>query len=219
MMATIGGSLWFLQPPMQRILSRIDSPLVLLSKSPDGQLRIRDSETTIKVNSAFWRRDLGFGWKKGKLSQNTVFLVKFHNNRILQTLQVVLSEVFIAAPDPAKRATSTKCTFQKWTFVPQNHHFYCAFLSPGAAKNPAFLVLACFAGSGLLPEVLLSSRGFLEELRSFHSKWYLPENATLYVVGDVAPDKVLPAVENIFGGLGGQWQQDCDARPRALECK
>jgi predicted Zn-dependent peptidase len=41
-----------------------------------------------------------------------------------------------------------------------------------------------------------------EDLRSFYATLFKPENATLIVVGDIAPDKVLPLLEKHFGG----WQ-------------
>ena len=56
-----------------------------------------------------------------------------------------------------------------------------------------------------------------DELRAFHGRWYVPENATLYVVGDVSEDRVIQEVERAFGGFKGEgapvpaddaWQMD-----------
>ena len=41
-----------------------------------------------------------------------------------------------------------------------------------------------------------------EDLRAFHAAAYRPDNSTLIVVGDVAPDQVLPLLETHFG----RWQ-------------
>ena len=38
-------------------------------------------------------------------------------------------------------------------------------------------------------------------LRSFHDKWYAPNNALLIVVGDLDPAKTLASVKTLFGGI------------------
>lgn len=43
----------------------------------------------------------------------------------------------------------------------------------------------------------------LADLQEFHRAHYRPENATLLVVGDVTPAKVLPLLERAFGGWKG----------------
>lgn len=40
----------------------------------------------------------------------------------------------------------------------------------------------------------------VDDLRSFYAATFRPDNATLLIVGDVTPDKVLPIVETSFGG-------------------
>jgi zinc protease len=48
-------------------------------------------------------------------------------------------------------------------------------------------------------------KGFTrEDLRAFYSATFRPDNATLLVVGDITPDKVLPLVETSFGGWKAQ---------------
>jgi len=42
-----------------------------------------------------------------------------------------------------------------------------------------------------------------DELQQFHSRWYAPENATLYVVGDVSEDAAIAEIERAFGGFRG----------------
>ncbi|MDN5848255.1 MAG: insulinase family protein [Nitrococcus sp.] len=39
------------------------------------------------------------------------------------------------------------------------------------------------------------------ELQAFYDKWYVPNNATLVVVGDVDPQQVLDRVRSLFGGI------------------
>jgi predicted Zn-dependent peptidase len=47
-------------------------------------------------------------------------------------------------------------------------------------------------------------KGFsVQDLRSFHSSMYLPGNATLFVVGDVTADAVIPQLEAQFGSWKG----------------
>jgi zinc protease len=43
-----------------------------------------------------------------------------------------------------------------------------------------------------------------EDLRAFYSAAFRPDNATLLIVGDTTPDKVLPLVESSFGGWKAQ---------------
>jgi len=49
----------------------------------------------------------------------------------------------------------------------------------------------------------------LDDLRSFHSAYYRPENSTVLVVGDVTPATVLPMLERAFGA----WQAAGIAAP------
>ena len=61
-------------------------------------------------------------------------------------------------------------------------------------------------------------KGFTpEDLRSFYTSLFKPENSTLIVVGDIVPDKVLPLVEKHFGG----WKAGAapSARPSLPEVK
>lgn len=48
------------------------------------------------------------------------------------------------------------------------------------------------------------------DLRAFYQSTYRPENATLFVVGDTTPDKVLPILESNFGA----WKPQGAAAPR-----
>lgn len=41
----------------------------------------------------------------------------------------------------------------------------------------------------------------IEDLQDWYRRWYAPNNATLVVVGDVAPDAVLKIADRYFGGL------------------
>jgi zinc protease len=43
-----------------------------------------------------------------------------------------------------------------------------------------------------------------DDLRGYYSRTYRPNNAALLVVGDIAPDKVLPLLESSFGRWKGQ---------------
>jgi predicted Zn-dependent peptidase len=56
-----------------------------------------------------------------------------------------------------------------------------------------------------------------EDLRSFYSSLFKPENSTLIVVGDIVPDKVLPLLEKHFG----DWKASGapGARPQLPEVK
>ena len=58
---------------------------------------------------------------------------------------------------------------------------------------------APLTGSGTTESVISISR---EDVASFHSAWYRPDNATLVVVGDVSLDVLLPMLEERFG----QWK-------------
>ena len=49
-----------------------------------------------------------------------------------------------------------------------------------------------------------------EDLKSFYASAYRPDNATLIVVGDVTPDRVLPQLESAFG----TWKAPAGAKPR-----
>jgi zinc protease len=51
-----------------------------------------------------------------------------------------------------------------------------------------------------------------DDLRAFYTSIFRPTNATLIVVGDVVPDKVLPLLESSFGG----WKASGAAARRAL---
>jgi len=44
----------------------------------------------------------------------------------------------------------------------------------------------------------------VDDLRAFYTKYYRPDTATLVVVGDVTPDRVLPVLEATFGGWKAQ---------------
>lgn len=48
----------------------------------------------------------------------------------------------------------------------------------------------------------------IEEVRRFFARFYRPENATLYIVGDIAPTLALRSVENILGGIRGDKATD-----------
>ena len=52
----------------------------------------------------------------------------------------------------------------------------------------------------------------VDDLRAFYSARYRPENATLLVVGDVTPDKVLPLLESSFG----KWKGTGSVPPRIV---
>ncbi|MCX6234601.1 MAG: pitrilysin family protein [Bacteroidetes bacterium] len=39
----------------------------------------------------------------------------------------------------------------------------------------------------------------LNDVRDFHKKWFLPNNSTLIVVGDITMDEILPRLEKLFG--------------------
>jgi zinc protease len=47
-----------------------------------------------------------------------------------------------------------------------------------------------------------------EYSKLFYARWYRPENATVVVAGDVAPEKVIPLVERYFG----RWRRGSDGR-------
>eukprot|EP00913_Durusdinium_trenchii_P012378 g11619.t1 len=57
----------------------------------------------------------------------------------------------------------------------------------------------------------------IDQLRSFHSRWYVPENATLFIVGDIDEEETIQKVEQAFSQIpkaglktGEPW--DYDAR-------
>jgi len=56
-----------------------------------------------------------------------------------------------------------------------------------------------FTGSGTIQAVKSLTP---EQLRSFHERWFRPNNATLVVVGDTTLDEILPLLERLFAG----WQ-------------
>eukprot|EP00931_Biecheleriopsis_adriatica_P087119 TRINITY_DN6162_c0_g2_i1.p1 TRINITY_DN6162_c0_g2~~TRINITY_DN6162_c0_g2_i1.p1 ORF type:complete len:1173 (+),score=264.06 TRINITY_DN6162_c0_g2_i1:464-3520(+) len=45
------------------------------------------------------------------------------------------------------------------------------------------------------------SRWSIDELRAFHRRWYVPENATLYVVGDIDEEGSVAEVESAFSSF------------------
>ncbi|KAL8427666.1 hypothetical protein Efla_007085 [Eimeria flavescens] len=49
----------------------------------------------------------------------------------------------------------------------------------------------------------LLRRWSIEEVRSFFSRFYRPENASLYIVGDVAPTVALRAADEVLGAIQG----------------
>jgi len=53
-----------------------------------------------------------------------------------------------------------------------------------------------FTGSGTEESIHSIQASLLEQ---FHSDWLRPDNATLFVVGDISMDKVLPMLEDAFG--------------------
>ncbi|CAE7675652.1 SPP, partial [Symbiodinium microadriaticum] len=71
----------------------------------------------------------------------------------------------------------------------------------------------------------------VEDLQSFHIRWYVPENATLFIVGDVDEDIAVEKVEQTFNSIssaglatGQPWDLDAtsllrpaiEGRPRVL---
>jgi len=71
----------------------------------------------------------------------------------------------------------------------------------------------------------------VEELRRFHSRWYVPENATLFIVGDIDEEETIQQVNQAFANIpqaglsvGEPWQYDAtsllrpkvDGRPEIL---
>jgi predicted Zn-dependent peptidase len=63
-----------------------------------------------------------------------------------------------------------------------------------------------FTGSGTESSIAALTR---DELDAFHRDWLRPDNATLIVTGDVAPDTILPLLEKYFG----DWRPAASARP------
>lgn len=55
------------------------------------------------------------------------------------------------------------------------------------------------------------------ELRAFHRKWYAPENATLWVVGDFAEDDVVADLHRVFGGVPRSQEAPLPTRPWDLD--
>eukprot|EP00434_Breviolum_minutum_P001703 symbB.v1.2.001511.t1/scaffold82.1/size400680/21 len=63
----------------------------------------------------------------------------------------------------------------------------------------------------------------VEELRKFHSRWYVPENATLFIVGDIDEEETIREVENSFSSIpkaglsiGDPWQYDANSLLRPV---
>jgi zinc protease len=63
-----------------------------------------------------------------------------------------------------------------------------------------------FTGSGTEASIAALTR---DELVAFHRDWIRPDNATLIVTGDVAPDTLLPLLEKHFG----DWRPGASAPP------
>ena len=63
-----------------------------------------------------------------------------------------------------------------------------------------------FTGSGTEASIAALTR---DELVAFHRDWIRPDNATLIVTGDVAPDTLLPLLEKHFG----EWRPAASAPP------
>jgi zinc protease len=63
-----------------------------------------------------------------------------------------------------------------------------------------------FTGSGTEESIAELNR---DDLVDFHKKWIRPDNATLYVVGDVTMETVLPLLESAFGN----WKSPRFKRP------
>lgn len=61
----------------------------------------------------------------------------------------------------------------------------------------------CILGGGSVTSVLNSS---VDQLRAIQAKYYVPDNAALFVGGDVEPDQVCALVEEVFG----DWQSKAD---------
>jgi zinc protease len=64
-----------------------------------------------------------------------------------------------------------------------------------------------FTGSGTPESILSLSR---EDLLRFHREWLRPDNATLYAVGAVSLEELLPLLESAFG----DWQAPPSAAPQ-----
>ncbi|KAJ1452633.1 hypothetical protein M885DRAFT_526193 [Pelagophyceae sp. CCMP2097] len=47
----------------------------------------------------------------------------------------------------------------------------------------------------------------VDDVKKYHGEHYRPDNALLYIVGDVDPNDVVPCIEKIFGGLGVGYKQ------------
>ena len=56
-----------------------------------------------------------------------------------------------------------------------------------------------FTGSGTSESVASLTR---DDLVNFHQRWLRPDNATIFVVGDVTMDEIKPLLEKQFGRLG-----------------
>jgi zinc protease len=96
-----------------------------------------------------------------------------------------LTELLQARDDPE---TVAQLAFSRVVFGPA-HRFGTAFM--GTAETIASFTVA--------------------DLRSFYEAIYRPDNATLFVVGDTTPDKVLPLLESAFGG----WKRPSGSIQRA----
>jgi len=65
-------------------------------------------------------------------------------------------------------------------------------------------------------------RWSLEDCKKFHKQWYQPENATLYLVGDIPSDQMLRGVESIFMNIPmrdprGTWSMSAAWGPEATD--
>lgn len=57
----------------------------------------------------------------------------------------------------------------------------------------------------------------VEDVREFHRTYYVPNNATLVIAGDIEPDQVKPLVEKYFGEIpGGKKVEDLKPAPVTL---
>ncbi len=57
----------------------------------------------------------------------------------------------------------------------------------------------------------------IEDLRTWYERWYAPDNATVVVVGDVAPEEVLALAKKFFGPLAAQSVKAPKSRPEVLQ--
>lgn len=52
-------------------------------------------------------------------------------------------------------------------------------------------------------DMSLLRRWSVQDVRGFFARYYRPENAALYIVGDVAASPTLQAVDEVLGGIQG----------------